>query len=52
MIVVRVILENGNSWITSINAAFREASDYFLNAEGFEQSDNSVSPVVSVVRVK
>jgi len=47
-IVVRVTLENGNNWVTPINADFPESVTYYFHAGGFEQRDGSVSPVVRV----
>jgi hypothetical protein len=47
--VVRVVLENGNNWDTTINTDFAGAVDYFFKAGGFEQHDGTVSKVVAVI---
>lgn len=46
--VVRVTLENGNSWVTTINTDFAGAVDYFRSAGGFEQADGDVISVTEV----
>jgi hypothetical protein len=51
MTVVRIELENGNNWTTSINTDFDGAVNYFFGAGGFEQPDSSVSPVAAVAEV-
>ena len=46
--VVQVLLENGNNWVTTINTDYRGALDYYYGAGSFEQSDGSMSAVVTV----
>lgn len=51
-ITVRVVLVNGNSWVTPINTDFAGATNYFFGAGGFEQPDGSVSRVDRVVQLR
>jgi len=50
-IVVKVVLVNGNSWVTPINTDFAGAANYYFGAGGFEQPDGSVSRVDRVVEI-
>jgi hypothetical protein len=50
-IVVRVVLINGNEWVTPINTDFAGACNYYFGAGGFEQPDGSVSRVSRVIQL-
>jgi hypothetical protein len=48
---VRVVLVNGNEWVTGINADFAGAAAYYFGAGGFEQPDGSMSRVDQVIEI-